>query len=101
MIYGLVLLASLKLLGVLPGSPQYEVTTAVDWILTIGLAAVGGFLEWLKRRFRRLEDAIDELTKTVRGLDKRLSVLEAKLDVARLNERVSSLEKRVEELAEE
>jgi len=94
-LYALIALMFLKLLGILPGSPQYETVNVVLGVIGLALSIITAFQEWLRGKFRGLEDSISELTETLHDVERRLTTLEAELKSVRLAERLARLEERL------
>lgn len=91
-VYFLVLLLFLKLLKILPGSPEYEMVNVTLTIVGVALTVIVSFQEWLRSKFGKLEDSIEELTQMFHEFDRRFAVLETRMESLQLVERVAKLE---------
>lgn len=91
----LVFLIFLKLLKILPGSPEYEMFSVVLTFVAIALTVIASFQEWLRSRFGNLEDSIEKLTKMFHEFDRRFTVLETRMESLQLAERIAKLEERL------
>ena len=96
LIYILIALLLLKLFGFIPGSPQYETVNIVLTGLSLIVAAVTAFQQWLSGRFRGLEDQLSELNRAMRGVEDRLTRVEGSIEAVKLAERIARLEGRLE-----
>ena len=96
-VYLLVIIIFLKLLRIIPGSPEYETFSIVLGIVGVALTIIVSFQEWMRSKFGKLEDSIEELTQLFHSFDKRFTVLETRMESLQLVERVAKLEERLKE----
>ena len=99
-LYVIVGIIILKILRVIPDPPEYDVNVVIG-LLSLTIAILTGFSNWLSRRFSHVDDTLDDLSKKVQAISTNLKMVEQKLSFVEsslnFQERLVKLEERLKE----
>lgn len=79
----MIALIFLKLLRLIPGSPEYEVVNVVLGIVGVSLTIIVTAMEWMRSKFGSLEDSLKKLTETVQQQSTDMRLIEQKLTISK------------------